>query len=234
MSHIAVKDGYLYYIINGGSDAQIWRMKVDGTEKKQLDPQGGSAQWYDSLNFYKDNIYYNSSWPDIRSSKLDGSLPGSLPCQPTLPIGSIVCGNKIYYTNYRENSYIYEMNLDTDEKTKINNNNSYKINIYNEYLYFLNRNDNYKIYRTKIGGNTEKVSDETTFSMNIDNGWIYYENEKDNKKLYKMKIDGTNKVKLSDDSCGGIHVVGNWIFYMTSGGTEYFMIKNDGSLKYKI
>jgi len=43
--------------------------------------------------------------------------------------------------------------------------------------------------------------------------WIYYRNPSDNNCLYKIRKDGTGAVKMSDDFCSYINVVGDWVYY---------------------
>lgn len=59
-------------------------------------------------------------------------------------------------------------------------------------------------------------------------GWIYYRNTLDGDKLYKIKVDGTNNIKLSEDSSVyNLNVSNGWIYYRTGYGS-LLKIRIDG------
>ena len=126
------------------------------------------------------------------------------------------------------------MNLDTKDKIQITSVKSSYYNIYKNYIYFCNYDDDGKIYRTTIGGIPEKISDDSTYSMNIQGDWIYYSNKNDGDKLYKMSVDGSKKIKITDDTAFHINIIGDFIFYQTYQLKNIYIIKTDGSRKYKL
>lgn len=64
------------------------------------------------------------------------------------------------------------------------------------------------------------------------NGYIYYSNISDKYKLYSMKKDGSDKKKISDDSCSYINVIGDWIFYRNDDDWgKIYRIKTDGTMR---
>lgn len=50
-------------------------------------------------------------------------------------------------------------------------------------------------------------------------GWVYYNSapfsDKNESALYKAKSDGSEKIKLSEDSPYSLNVLGEWIFFLT-------------------
>jgi hypothetical protein len=107
------------------------------------------------------------------------------------------------------------------------------MNLYNNELYFINADNGKKISKV-VGGTAKTIGGDQALGMNIYGDWIYYTNASDGSKLYKIKTDGTGKSKVSDDSAFHINIVGSWIFYQTYGAKEIYVIKNDGSIKYKL
>lgn len=63
--------------------------------------------------------------------------------------------------------------------------------------------------------------------------WIYYRNDSDNGTLYKMKKDGTGKRKICNDPVSNINVVGDWVYFTSSFGTNVsgyiHRVRTDGS-----
>lgn len=68
--------------------------------------------------------------------------------------------------------------------------------------------------------------------MAYQEGYIYFSNTSDKNKLYRMKEDGSDKKKLSDDSCSFINVIEEWVYYRNaSDGGKIYKIKTDGTMK---
>ncbi|GLC29699.1 DUF5050 domain-containing protein [Clostridium omnivorum] len=69
----------------------------------------------------------------------------------------------------------------------------------------------------------------------LDSSYRYYRNGEDGGKLYRAKVDGTEKVKLNDDSVESINVIGNWIYYRNLlDSSSIYRIKNDGTERSRI
>ena len=86
---------------------------------------------------------------------------------------------------------------------------------YNDWIYYSNHNDLYRLYKVKKDG-TEKtrLSDQKALYINVMGGWVYF---KDDHRLYRVRTDGTEFTML-DDSAYGHVMVGNdgWIYYTSS------------------
>jgi hypothetical protein len=219
--NIGIKDSYIYYC-----SGEVYKINTNGKDKQLVSNQITGINYHD-LGFYKDSVYFTSEDANVYKYSLDGTKASLLTFQPTRPrYGPYIWGNMLFYTNYHEYDYIYTMNLDTNDKIKMNGYNSSTLNIYKNSIYFLNNDDNGKIYRTIIGGITKKISDDSTYSMNIQGEWIYYSNKNDGNKLYKMRVDGTKKIKIADDTAFHINIIGDWIFYQTSGLKNIYIYFN--------
>lgn len=65
----------------------------------------------------------------------------------------------------------------------------------------------------------------------IQGDYIYYRNN--DFKLYKSNLDGSNSIKLVDESASSITVLDNWIYYINQENKIY-KIKTDGSNKTRL
>ncbi len=66
----------------------------------------------------------------------------------------------------------------------------------------------------------------------IQDEWIYYINDFHDHRIYKIGIDGSNRTQVNDDYSRGLNVIGDWIYYVSSG--DVFKIRSDGSERTQI
>jgi Tol biopolymer transport system component len=64
----------------------------------------------------------------------------------------------------------------------------------------------------------------------VDGEWIYYSDSADKYRLYKMKTDGSDRTRVSNDTCGYLNVLGDWVYYKNdSQNGKLYKIKTDGT-----
>ena len=147
--------------------------------------------------------------------------------------------DNVYYKHVSAyGSNLCKQNLNNKTIVEITKSNVDKFNIYNNEIYFVDKEDK-KLYKTDLdGGNKQLVIEDQLSDLNISNGWIYYANASDGKTLYKIKVDGTSKTKLNDISTTNINVVDNWIFYFREFSAYYrnelYQMNIDGTLNKQI
>lgn len=231
-SHMLVNGNYIYYE-NSNDKGAVYRMTLSGGDVKKVSTFFSPTEGCSSLNIYNGYLFYEDNLQSVQRIKLDLSKGDIIPMQPTRPRYMYIWGNMMYYTNMLENDCIYTMNLDSQEKKQFCGSSASCMNLYNNELYFTNTDNGKKISKV-VGGTAKTIGSDQALGMNIYGGWIYYTNASDGNKLYKIKTDGTGKSKVSDDSAFHINIVGSWIFYQTYGAKEIYVIKNDGSIKYKL
>lgn len=61
----------------------------------------------------------------------------------------------------------------------------------------------------------------------IQDEWIYYINDFHERRIYKIGVDGSNRTQVNDDYSRGLNIIGDWIYYVSSGNV--YKIKTDGS-----
>ncbi len=107
---------------------------------------------------------------------------------------------------------------------------------FDDTIYFVNINDNHKIYSMKEDGTSlKKITDDSASYINIVGNWLYLSNGNDHSKLYKVMLNGSGEKQLNDDETEYINVDGNWIYYSnkTDNGCIY-KIKTDGTGRQRI
>ena len=92
-----------------------------------------------------------------------------------------------------------------------------------EWVYYINETDHYKIYKKNRNGNDSSIvcDDERVTSLSVLKDWIYYTIFDEEYMLFKIKTDGTLKQKVCDADFLGdpveqeitSKIEGNWIIF---------------------
>jgi hypothetical protein len=120
----------------------------------------------------------------------------------------------VYYTN---GSALYKMKKDSNSKIKlitdgsfydygitqssvyhVNSQPNIRLNIYGDYIYYLNNYDKNRLYRIRTDkSGKERVTDERGMGLYLlSEGYIYYYPSSDNGHIYRINVDGTNKIRI--------------------------------------
>ncbi|GKX32082.1 hypothetical protein SH1V18_45620 [Vallitalea longa] len=129
---------------------------------------------------------------------------------------------------------VVDNDMTNDKKNNLENDNS-EIN-FNEWVYFGNPDDNYKIYRMKTDGtNLTKITDAVFEGIRSLDNWIYYIDTNSKytpAKLARIKWDGTDKEILSEEDINSFCTSEDYIFYIYEN--NIYRMQKDGSLNTKI
>ena len=150
-----VHGDWVYYN-NYDADSRLYRIRADGTEKQELtdyDTVGISIKndWLYCQEYNKDDEY-NQYFKGIHKMRLDGSekqLLTDVACDNYI---IDVTGNWIYYSNDDDGSSLYKMRIDGTEIKKLNNDASRNMQVADEWVYYLKRKYNPRIYRIPTCG----------------------------------------------------------------------------------
>ena len=142
-------------------------------------------------------------------------------------------GDWIYYLNIDDDEKIYKVRTDGSDRTRVNDDTSWHLNVVGDWIYYTNIDDDdeKKIYKICTDGSDRtRVNDDSSFFLNVVGDWIYYTNIDDDEKIYKIRTDGSDRTRVNDDSSFFLNVVGDWIFYENSDDEEkIYKIRTDGS-----
>lgn len=118
------------------------------------------------------------------------------------------------------------MSLDGKNNERIGKDNIECYTVYDGWIYYINMDDYYKLYKIKTDGSSKtKLSDDSiTYKLAINRDRIYYINESDNNRLYSIGIDGNDKQPFADYSdeenvylysnINSIQIHGDVLFYV--------------------
>ncbi len=146
-------------------------------------------------------------------------------------------GEWIFYQNDIDDSLkLYKIRTDGSGRTKLNDDESWCLNVVGDWIYYQNGSDSLKLYKIRTDGSERtKLNEDSSHYLNVVGDWIYYCNTSDGGKLYKIRTDGSGRTKLNDDSSDYLNVVGDWIYYRNeSDSYKLNKIRIDGSERTKL
>lgn len=188
----------------------LYMMNLDGTGKRKITNKSVSSKIYCIDNRI---IYYSFSDFKIHEINLD-NYKDSIIGQDVA--GGMVCdGEWLYYINYSSDmgwgkNNIYKINNDGTGRTKVSEDKAYNLLLVDnsgrpcEYIYYLNPEDNYALYRSKTDGSenikliTNSVNHDSCFDVEGFGDYIYILDAKE-KDYYRINMDGTESQALFYD-----------------------------------
>jgi len=194
-----IADGWIYYKWwdwDFGGKGGIYRLSADGGTLEPILEDGvrvkdffvaGDWIYYTSL----DDEGYHDGFINIIG--IDGGDP--------VMIGDYAANEIIVYEGYlyfKNNEFkLYRVSIDGGEAIKLSENEIIFYNIFDNWIYYTNRDDNFRLYKMRTDGSeSQKISDDKSSMIHIINGWIYYSNINDGGRMYRIKIDGSQKQDL--------------------------------------
>lgn len=130
-------------------------------------------------------------------------------------LGSVCEKNgTLYYQNDKDNFAVYKT-VKGGEDVKLNDAPSYFINVVGDYVYYVNENSDFHIFRMKTdGSDNQEIVNQAAYYMTVYNDKIYYANYDDAQKIYVSNIDGSDNHKIVDATCYYPIVAQDSIFYV--------------------
>ncbi len=125
---------------------------------------------------------------------------------------------------------LYKSNLDGTNEVKIYSGETGQLNMLHGWIYFINYDDNSKIYKMDINGdNIQKLSDDQElYNMSVIDDWIYYSSYS-YAGIFKMKTDGSGKVELCHFTTADLIVDDDWLCFSDYNTYEFYKMRVDGS-----
>lgn len=141
-----------------------------------------------------------------------------------------VDGQWIYFRS-NEGGTLQREHIFDQEKQLISADSAWFINALDEWVFYINRDDNNRIYRVKGDGRGRiALTADSAWYLTLVDDQIYYINEDDNYRIYLVDAEGEGKVALSDDSAWFLNVVDDWIYYVNrSRDDRIYRVRTDGS-----
>lgn len=243
---ISIINEDIYYLSSDSNwNSYIFKINKDGTNMQKLSKNNVKSMVVDSTGIY----YINADDENkLYWVALDGSDSKKLVDENIDEIN--FNSEHLFFTVHKEEfdfgkfmtknaGIIYKVDRNGENKEKLSDDLAFDINITDDYVYYINKTDNMKIYRINLSHfKNEKLMEDTASDLNVCENKIYYANTSDpitiaseyesftGGRLYSSNLDGNNKEKLADSLTSNI-VVGE-------EGIYFYEYHDDGSKNYDL
>lgn len=196
----------------------LYRMELNGKNKTCL--YSGSvenAQLINNRIFFQN--YSNDYGFHLYSIDIDGTNLTEVLEEAVNPTGYF--DNALYFCNTNENHNVMKMNPDTFEEELVYEGNCYFPTIQDNYLYFIDVENNYSLAKVDLTTNekttltTERLD---TYSLYGDT--IFYQvSDTENPRLKRMKTDGSNMELIQNGVFHDINITNNYTYFTAYNST---------------
>jgi serine/threonine protein kinase len=145
-------------------------------------------------------------------------------------------GEWIYHRKNDQRGALFKTNIYSDEQIKLNDGDSWNINVLGDWLYYSNSAEKWNIYKIGIDGNSRtRVNSDDSGNLNVVGEWVYYRNDDEDGSIYKIRTDGTERTRLNNEQSFYLNVVDGWIYFQNrSDGGSLYKIRVDGTERTKL
>lgn len=203
----------------GGHMMGLYRSNLDGKKTKCLDKTSSMI-----ISLYGNYLYYqhysnrNKEGMTLYKMHIDKKDSGMLVKEIINP-SCIVNGN-IYYPNYSGQHGMYRYNTASNASTGTK---VFDAAVFNpivmpdgDTVYYMNINDDYRIYRGSISSGEEvRLTEERADCFNISSSYIFYQkNDATSPALMRCRLDGSQPEEIISGNYKNINVTGSYVYFM--------------------
>ncbi|MCY6960082.1 DUF5050 domain-containing protein [Clostridium brassicae] len=215
--YIRVRGEYIYYS-NVDDDNSLYKMSIYGKKNRKILNENVHL-----FNIVDDKIYYLKK-DALYSASINGNFkkriykPNKLIDYVSLKEDIQIQGDSIYFSNKgneSKNKFLCKADMKNFKVERLTDENVKDINIYGEYIYYINEFDGDSLYAIKIdGSNRKKIKEGPISNINIVGDHIFCFKDVHN-EIYKMNILNGEKQKISKSSPSSAYIHNNNIIYTT-------------------
>lgn len=241
---INVDENYIYYVRANNTrennsnnvlmynNTGMYRINQNGTGLKSISYNPGAY-----LTLKGNRIYYQKYDVDngllLYQNAIDLSKEKLLLKDAVIP-ASIMNG-QLYYAGFSNDHNLNAIDLSSYNAKKILEGNFLYPIFQNNYLYYINIDDNYKIYRSNVDGSdpTLLVDDRcSTYNITNSGKYLYYQIDNgESNRIGRINLETLESETLLDGNFKQIHVTSNYVFFKDFEDTTTFVVLADGIAK---
>lgn len=218
LSYAAGYENYAYFI-NYGDSSRIYKISFLTKEIEKVSDISADEIHLLNGKIYFGNVKDNSS---IYTMNIDGTNIEKINDQTSGFVN--VMTDKIVFGTYPDYE-IQTLSLKDGLTTKLNNDESYFLQIYNNKLYFVNLSKHMSLNRYDFNkGVIDEIFPEQIGPYIIYDEYIYHVVDK---KICKTDLDGGNSEILIDYDYYSFNIADNSIYYIDNGNICEYLLDND-------
>lgn len=214
------KSQALFVLDNAG----VYRIQKNGSRITQLDKERA-----DMLSLSGNYIYYQPFIKEgyqLHQVKLDKKEKKLISKYPFLPAS--IQNHTLYYAGTEKNHHIYSMNLSgTASNTVYEGNCAFPI-VQEDYIYFLDLENNYAITRINLDGSDPTVLVQqrvSTYNLSPSGKYLYYQvDDGENNGLFRFNTETKEEELILAGDYNSIHITGNYVFFNEFNSSKVYVL----------
>jgi len=235
-AYINADGNYLYYVranntrenISGSilmfNNTGIYRINRNGDNIKAISSNPGSYLTLKGNELYF-QLYDVNTGLFLYRNGIDGKMERFLLDDAVIP--AAVINNSLYYAGFTEDHNINKLDLASyNSSTLYEGSFAYPI-FQGEYIYYIDIEDNYKIYKmTADGSDTTMLVDERCSTYNITNSgkFLYYQvDDGDDSRICRLNLETMESETLLEGNYKQIHVTENYVFFKDFNNSNTYL-----------
>lgn len=227
VEYINVYDDTVYFYQLPGADEQVFGLSglfgICYTDTKGKDGLNNIDKTLcNSLVLYGKNLYYQhyDKAEGLTLYRADAKTEAKEKISDKRVFVSTPYDGKFMCYNEDNSYFISLFNPQTNQMELFDQDiRAYNIIVEGEYMYYMNIDDSYRIYRMKLSDHTtEKLTDDRVDLFNIQNGNIFYQkNSEQSPALMRMNADGSNVSVIASGNYTSINCSSNYAYFYSFG-----------------
>lgn len=211
VSDILFIHGWMYYL-NHTDGGREYRLKGNQSEKiiavSKVTPLSADEPEFEGVGNTSGNLVSGGHFAQVQDALVFSGLSMEMPGM------------------YRMENNSLESNVEL-----ISPDQGRSLNVWKEWLYYINESDNSSIYRMRSDGSeTQLVLDQSVGNLMIKGNWMYFISHFDNQRIYRAKVDGSQLSAISQSQgLFSFGLDGDWLVFASGQGQTMVKVKLDGS-----
>lgn len=215
--YVRVSGDYIYYS-NVDDDNYLYKMKLNGTKNRKI-----LSDYVHLFNIVDNKIYYVKN-DSIFSISKNGNFKtrvyrtNKLVDAVSINDDAQFVGNEIYFSNKgydNKDKFLCKADMSNFKIERLTDENVKDINVYGDYIYYINEFDGESLYTMKTDGSSrKKIKDGPISEINVVGDYIFFFKDIHN-EIYSMNMETRSQKKLSNNNPSEAYVYNKNIVYTT-------------------
>lgn len=157
--------------------------------------------------------YDNKNAVTLYKTNTEGSKQQMVSKEIINPSG--VYGDIIYFANQKDNHFLMILDTTDDSIIDFKNYNMWNPIRYENYIYFMDINNNYRLARYSLDNDSiEVLSQDRVDCFNLNNQYVYFQaNDMEHPALKRVTLDGTVEEVIMEGNYTAINITSEYVYF---------------------